>query len=41
MEFKKMSIGKYSYGLSKGLRGKIKEDIDLNDRIDEESEESE
>ena len=33
MEFKKMSIGKYAYGRSEGLRGKWKEDNDLNDRI--------
>ena len=33
MEFKKMSIGKYVYGRSEGLRGKWKGDNDLNDRI--------
>ena len=36
MEFKKMSIGKYSYGLSQGLSGKIQDDIDLNEREVEE-----
>ena len=32
MEFKKMSIGKYAYGRTEGLRGKYQEDEDLNDR---------
>ena len=33
MEFKKMSIGKYVYGRTEGLRGKNQTDNDLNDRI--------
>jgi magnesium-transporting ATPase (P-type) len=39
MEFKKMSIGKYNYGQSCGLDGKIREDEDLNDRLPTEDEE--
>ena len=39
MEFKKMSIGNYTYGLTSGLNTKIKDDEDLNERVDNSDEE--
>ena len=35
-----MSIGKYTYGRSEGLRGKQADDDDLNDRIQEEGDQT-